>query len=310
MRLKYLFCGGLMLVGTVFVPLAKAQPPAALWTNTPITFEQNNPDPDDFLTDEVTLTRFGSGTLQNVSSSPTPDTVLWAEGTIDNYGALNYQDMSAYRNGDLQAVLLSTTWVMWLQNENIYIPVTFTEWTRHGGPFAYVRGTAPPPPPVPSVSITSPTNNSVFTAPATFSVTASATVSSGTVTNVTFFANATSLGSVTNSPFTVTANSLPVGSYALKAVATAAGISATSAVVNVTVSAPGTVTLSSSQVTNGVFSFNYNTVSGLKYVVQKSPTFSAWQPVVTNIGSGGLIHFTDAVSGGLNFYRVDQVSGP
>jgi|SRR5579862_3220440 len=313
MRLKYLLLGGLMTIAAVLAPSAKAQP-ATLWTNTSITFTQFDPSSDDFLTSEVSITRSGTGVLFNDSTSPTPDTVLWAEnpsGDINNYAGLNYQPMANYRNGDLQTVLFSTPWVMQLQNEQIYIPVTFTAWGRHGaGGWTYIRGTAPAAPPTPTVNITTPTNNSVFTAPATFSVTASATVSSGTVTNVAFFVGTNSLGSKTNSPFTVTASSLPAGSYALTAVATAAGISATSTAVNVTVVAPGAVTLSSAQVTNGMFSFNYNTVSGLNYVVQRSSAFSSWQAVVTNVGSGGLIHFTDAVSGGRNFYRVDQVSGP
>ncbi len=314
MRLKYLLFGGLAVLTLVLISSAKAQ---TLWSNTPITFTQNNPDPNDFITAEVTLTRFGSGVLQNVTSSPTPDTVLWAQnpsGDINNYASLSYATMDVVRlgaNHNLNLLLLSTPWVMQLQNEQIYIPVTFTEWTHGGGPFAYIRGTAPAAPAIPSVNITTPTNNSVFTAPATFAITASATVSNGTVTNVTFFSNTNTLGSVTNSPFTVTVSNLASGSYALKAVASAGGILATSSVVNVTVNpVVGTVVLTSVGVTNGVISFNYNTQAGLTYIVQKAPAFSSWQPVATNIGSGGLIQFTNAVSGSQNFYRVDQVSGP
>jgi hypothetical protein len=314
MRLKNLLFAGLAGSALSLAPMTKAQ---TLWTGPTTTFTQFDPNPDDFLTPSVSVTRGGNFVLFNdtaVDTAP-PDTMLWAEnpsGDINNYAALNYQPMENYRNGNLAGVLFANHWVLQLVNEQIYIEVDFLAWGQHGaGGFSYTRTTAPPPPPTPTVNITTPTNNSVFTAPATFSITASATVSSGTVTNVQFFQGTNSLRSVTNSPFTITVSNLVSGSYAFKAVATAAGVSATSTVVNVTVNpAVGTVVLTSPQVTNGVFSFNYNTASGLTYVVQRAPALSAWQPVATNIGSGGLIHFTDAVTGGNNFYRVDQVSGP
>ena len=66
-------------------------------------------------------------------------------------------------------------------------------------------------------------------------ISASASVSSGTVTNVAFFAGATKLGAAQVAPFSFTATGLAAGNYALTAVATAAGVSATSTVVNITV---------------------------------------------------------------------------
>jgi hypothetical protein len=90
-------------------------------------------------------------------------------------------------------------------------------------------------PPTPTVSIASPTNGAVFIAPANVSIMVNAAVSSGTVTNVWFFANGISLGAVLTSPFDLTASNLTAGAYTLEAVATAAGVTATSTVVNVTV---------------------------------------------------------------------------
>src|SRR5581483_3984164 len=106
--------------------------------------------------------------------------------------------------------------------------------------------TQPAPPPTPVVNITNPTNGASFTSPATVQIDADASVSSGTVTNVTFFQGTTPIGSATNTPFSVTATNLAVGTYDLTAVATAAGISATSAVVTIVVSAaapPPTVSI-------------------------------------------------------------------
>jgi len=89
--------------------------------------------------------------------------------------------------------------------------------------------------PAPAVSITSPVSGDIFAAPASVIITANALVSAGTVTNVQFFANGVSLGSTPTAPFNFTASNLTVGTYTLAAVATAAGISATSTVVTVSV---------------------------------------------------------------------------
>ena len=88
---------------------------------------------------------------------------------------------------------------------------------------------------LPTVNITNPTNYAVFASPATVNLAANASVMVGTVTNVQFFANGTLRGADTTAPFNLTAGNLTVGAYALTAVATAAGISATSSVVNVSV---------------------------------------------------------------------------
>ena len=97
--------------------------------------------------------------------------------------------------------------------------------------------------PVPTVSITNPADGALFVAPANVNIGADAAVSSGTVTNVQFFTNGVSLKSIQTAPFTLAASNLVAGAYALKAVATAAGVSTTSAVVNITVDAPPAVAI-------------------------------------------------------------------
>jgi glucose/arabinose dehydrogenase/plastocyanin len=98
----------------------------------------------------------------------------------------------------------------------------------------------------PTVSITSPTNGASFVAPASVSITADASDSNGSVTNVSFFDGTTLLGSTNNIPYMVTAN-LAIGGHALTAVATDNdGLAATSSVVNITVSSgnfPPSVTI-------------------------------------------------------------------
>jgi glucose/arabinose dehydrogenase/plastocyanin len=92
----------------------------------------------------------------------------------------------------------------------------------------------------PSVSITSPTNGASFTAPAVVAINANASDPDGSVTNVAFFDGVTFLGNTNQTPYTVIAT-LAAGTHPLTAVATDnLGLSATSAVVSVTVSAANT----------------------------------------------------------------------
>jgi hypothetical protein len=121
---------------------------------------------------------------------------------------------------------------------------------------------------------------------------ANATVSAGSVTNVAFFANGTPLASDQIPPFSITTGGLGAGDYSLTAVATAAGISATSAVVNITVVCP---------LTN----------PGLSYLIQNSPDLINWVPVVTNVASSNPVLFTDGfISSGSRYYRVGRLPNP
>lgn len=94
--------------------------------------------------------------------------------------------------------------------------------------------------PSPSVVWLSPSNNSAYSAPASVTLSAGADAPYNPISGVLFYGNGLLIGSVTNAPYTITVTGVPVGTYALKAVATdGSGLSATSAPVVVTVS-PGT----------------------------------------------------------------------
>jgi plastocyanin len=165
--------------------------------------------------------------------------------------------------------------------------------------------------PAPAVSITNPAGGAVFAAPANLNLGASASVSGGTVTNVTFFNGKTSLGSVTAPPFGITASNLAANTYALTAVATAAGISATSKPVSITVVSPVTVSNSVPQITNGLFSFAYSANVGLTYVVQDSSDLVNWLPLSTNVATVNSVQATDPfVPGSPRFYRVVRQPNP
>jgi regulation of enolase protein 1 (concanavalin A-like superfamily) len=102
---------------------------------------------------------------------------------------------------------------------------------------------------VPSVSLTSPTNGATFTAPATLTVSATASDTDGTIARVDFYQGTTLIGSDSASPYSIAWSNVGAGSYTLTARATDnAGATTTSTARSVTVTAspanqPPTVTL-------------------------------------------------------------------
>src|SRR5262249_24782837 len=117
----------------------------------------------------------------------------------------------------------------------------------------------------PTVALTGPANGASYAAPATMTVSASASDPDGTVSSVNFYARAQLIGSVNASPFSVTWSNVASGTYALTAIATDnAGASTTSAPVSVTVNAnkPPSVSLTAP-------------TSGATYVAPANVTVSA-----------------------------------
>ncbi|MDE2396832.1 MAG: hypothetical protein KGM91_15465, partial [Burkholderiales bacterium] len=72
----------------------------------------------------------------------------------------------------------------------------------------------------PSVSLTSPANGSVYTAPASITLSASASGVSSPVSQVEFFSGSTSLGVATAAPYSLNWTNVDAGSYTITAVAT------------------------------------------------------------------------------------------
>jgi plastocyanin len=166
----------------------------------------------------------------------------------------------------------------------------------------------------PTVSITNPTNNATFSAPASFTLMATASDTSGTVTDVQFFEGATSLGNVTTSPYSVPVNNLAAADYTFSAVAANnSGQTATNAVtIHVVTAVP--IVLSAPQfLPPSDFRFDYTANTNLNYIVQRSTdlTGSNWTTLGTNQASGSPVIFNDTnATGNSAFYRVGLLPNP
>ena len=336
---KNLICT-LALAGAVL--LAPTDPLAAstIWTGPLTNYTQPSPHDgstaaqQDHITADCWLTRGTRLPMYNVAApynetgftpgGTSPANTEWAFGTLADLsgGSLTFDTWEntiggGQGGGSLASTLPNQPLVMHIISDDIYMSFEFSSWAAFGsGGYSYSRSTpAAVAPPTPSVTLTNPSAGLVLSAPATLHLGASATVSSGTVTNVTFYASTggapASIGSATTSPFNVSSSSLGAGNYSLTAVATAAGVSGTSAPVSISVVTPSTLTNSAPAVTSQHFRFNFAANPGLTYIVQRSTNLINWTPVLTNVPSTASVPFTDTATVGSNgYYRVVRQPNP
>ena len=153
-----------------------------------------------------------------------------------------------------------------------------------------------PPNVAPSVSLTSPSNGAVFTAPASITLSADAADSDGTIAKVEFFQGSTLVGTVTAAPYTFTWSSVAQGNYSLTAKATDdRGTTTTSTAISITVNPPPVIILGP---VNGA------TVPDDRVLV----TGQINAPQYSGIQVNGVVAFTDSNG---NFYanNVPLVAG-
>lgn len=237
-----------LLLAHLAVPLAA--PAATVWTGPMTNFSKAAfADPtqatnQDRITANVWITRGNSQGLYNAAKETgyglgSPADTEWAYGTTANYASLPYTNWLTWVANNPPSSVGQAA-VLHLITDDIYMDITFTSWAdghlNPGGAFSYQRSTPGPlsnsPP---SVTITNPIDGAVFGAPANFTISAMATDTDGSVTNVQFFDSVSLLGNAASAPYNL-AVSLAAGSHPLSAVATDnLGASSTSAVVNVTV---------------------------------------------------------------------------
>jgi plastocyanin len=142
----------------------------------------------------------------------------------------------------------------------------------------------------PTVSITNPPINALYAAPGIVAVGVSVT-NDGSVVNVRLLTNGVFAATNTIAPFGFTLSNLVAGNYVLRArVENNQALSSTSLPVNIRV-----VTrplLNFERGTNGPFQFQFNSATGVNYVVEGSTALTNFSSIVTNAGSGGAIKFS------------------
>jgi plastocyanin len=162
----------------------------------------------------------------------------------------------------------------------------------------------------PSVSITNPASGASFTAPVSFSIQASASDPGGSIANVEFFVDATSVGiDTTPNPYSASVTGLFAGEYTLYAVATDnLGAKATNSI-SISVTNP-IIRLSAPKILSGEFQFAISgLVAGKTNLIQSSTNLTTWVSVRTNLATASVATFTNTqtAASAHKYFRVIQL---
>jgi hypothetical protein len=163
----------------------------------------------------------------------------------------------------------------------------------------------------PSCKITNPTNNAVFTAPASFDITVDARdTDQDKLIGVDFWLDSTYLDGKLSQPFTVPVSNLGPGIHTLMAVAVDYGEAAVTNLITITV-LPPTLSLSNARKMGGQFVFDVSgTTVGKSVVLESRSTLAAgssWVALRTNVAAGTSISLTNPISPGTAFFRTYQL---
>jgi len=168
---------------------------------------------------------------------------------------------------------------------------------------------------LPTVTITNPTNNAVFAAPASFAFTAEASnPDPNDVWDVEFWVNDVMVDDVFNPPYTTMVTDLPVGTYTLMAIVWDFSLeTATNSItITVTDSTPITpIALTATTLTGGNFEFNASgLIAGKTNVLQTSTNLASplnWVSIATNVAASNTATYTNKITPGQHFFRVLQL---
>jgi hypothetical protein len=177
-----------------------------------------------------------------------------------------------------------------------------------GGPWSgsvVVTDDAPP-----TVSITSPTNNSVFMAPAGFAFEADASDPDvNDLSDVEFYVGDTIVDDVYSAPYSTTITNLPAGTYTLTAIAWDYSYETATNSVTITVVNSGPIQLTSPGVVGGNFVFQASgLVAGKTNVLESSSDLVTWLPLQTNVPDATSLSFTNAPASRCQFFRLRQMN--
>ena len=162
----------------------------------------------------------------------------------------------------------------------------------------------------PTVAITNPAPNSVFAAPATLTLSASASDADGSITNVLFLLNGSAVGSAVADPYSVSLSGLSAGTYTLTAIASDnAGLMSTNSIgMTVSNGSPIQVLIVAPGFQGNSFSFSFATQTGYTYAAQFATPLMAtnnWFTFTNVTGDGSVVRVTDqSLTNAQRYYRV------
>ena len=173
-------------------------------------------------------------------------------------------------------------------------------------------GNAPPNSP-PSVTITNPTNNAVFTAPASFTFAVDASdPDPNDVAGVDFSVAGQLVDFVSFPPYDTPITNLSAGTYELQAIVYDYSNATATNTISITVVNPGPITLTATAL--GIGNFRFMATSGLVpgklTVLQESTNLqsaAAWNSLSTNAAAASTKSFTNTITTGSHFFRVIQL---
>lgn len=241
---------------------------------------------------------------QNISDVDWDSNNFWQPPTI----YINVGDEIDFFNMDTMGIPLQTTGDLALNidpgSDAAYIfptPGTFTA-TDEFGDTLTINVIAPL-----LVPITSPANNAVFSAPATFSITAMPSGGYVPYSYVQFLLGTTDVGDITNSPYTTTVTNLPAGSYVISAIVTDANFDMATNTISVSVIVASPPRLAAARAGNQLlvsWPTNNNSGYSLESTTNLRTPWSAVTQPVTAIGTNWVV--TNSISGPRMFFRLSN----
>jgi len=164
----------------------------------------------------------------------------------------------------------------------------------------------------PSVTITNPANNSVFTAPVSFSLAADASdTDPDGLSDVEFYVGTNLVDDVFSSPFATDVTNLVAGTYTLTAIAYDNGGATATNAITITVQNPVAIQLTALNLAAGQFRFGATGLTlGKTNILQSSTNLgraAVWIPIRTNVASSSSASFTNAISGPRRYFRLLQM---
>jgi plastocyanin len=162
----------------------------------------------------------------------------------------------------------------------------------------------------PTVTITSPAGGAVFTAPATFQITAVAyDPNPDGVKDVQFYVDSTEVDDVFSSPYQTTVTNIPAGSHYIEAIVNDNDGTYASGEIDFTVNPALNLVPTVPSPDPGQFEFTVTGLTAGNQVALQSTTNAAapgvtWISVATNTAAGDSVSFTNSMAGPAGFFRV------